>query len=110
MIEIMNLRKDKPMYLYDVKVCRGSSPLGNPFPLYEEADRDKVCNAYERWFVGQMASNMTVRKEANRLLELYRKHGALRLFCWCAPKRCHAQTIRAWILDQEALRTSKDYL
>ncbi|WP_068768630.1 DUF4326 domain-containing protein [Termitidicoccus mucosus] len=31
----------------------------------------------------------------NRLLAAAQKHGNLRLHCWCAPKRCHAETIKA---------------
>ena len=42
MIEIMNLRYDKPSQPWDVKVDR-SSVLGNPFPMKGEAQRNAVC-------------------------------------------------------------------
>ena len=28
------------------------------------------------------------------LLDLYRKYGTLLLMCWCAPRRCHGETIQ----------------
>ena len=31
--------------------------------------------------------------ELVRLLSLYQVHGKLELFCWCTPKRCHAESI-----------------
>ena len=41
MIEICNLRKQKPIEPYDVKVDR-SSILGNPFVMRSEMERDSV--------------------------------------------------------------------
>jgi hypothetical protein len=35
--------------------------------------------------------------ELKRLIDIYKKHGRLRLFCWCAPKKCHAETIKELI-------------
>ena len=94
-IEIMNLRTIKPTQPYDVKVDR-SSPLGNKFYMANEVQRDVVCDQYQQWF------DTTVVKEHQcaaytELVRLYRLHlqyGKLRLFCWCAPKRCHGETIK----------------
>lgn len=102
MIEIMNLRMDKPQHPWDVKVCRGVSPLGNPFHMKDEQDRDRVCNEYESWFQDSLEAEDEAgdafREELNRLITMYYKQRQLRLFCWCAPKRCHAETIRKYIL------------
>lgn len=101
MIEICNLSIEKPTYLYDIKICRGVSELGNPFLLKDECDRDFVCDLYEKYFQTQIENNnLFFMDELNCLMRLYKKHGQLRLFCWCAPKRCHAETIRDYILSQ----------
>ena len=100
MPEIINLRKLMPLYQWDVRVDR-SSILGNPFNMSKVSTRDVVCDKYRKYFAEVMLSDsnhaIAFQKEMNRLLALYKKHGKLRLFCWCAPKRCHAETIKAWI-------------
>ena len=40
-----------------------------------------------------------IRAEMERLGELVREGGRLRLLCWCAPKRCHADAIADKILE-----------
>ena len=98
MIEICNIKTDRcGEFAYDRQVCRGKSPLGNPFTLKRESDRDKVCDAYELWFYENF------NRLLPSLLDLYminRQCGNLRLFCWCAPKRCHATTIKQWLESQ----------
>jgi hypothetical protein len=97
-IEIMNLRRSKPFEPFDVRVDR-QSPLGNPFPMKTEAQRDMVCDQYDEWFrkmvIGKQ--NPAAVKEMCRLISILKEHGKIRLFCWCAPKRCHAETIKRWL-------------
>ena len=40
-----------------------------------------------------------VRAEMERLGALVREGERLRLLCWCAPKRCHADAIADKIVD-----------
>ena len=99
MITIHNLSKEQMIYPWDVSVDR-QSPLGNPFSLYGDEDmRDDVCERYIEWI--EEALNLKcipeVICEYLRLVELYKQHGKLRLFCWCAPKRCHADTLKAYL-------------
>ena len=97
-IKIKNLRTDSIEHVYDVKVDR-SSPLGNPFFMRSESERDLVCNNYEQWLLEQITNkNRLVCDELNRLYKLLKTHGKLNLFCWCSPKRCHAETIRLTLL------------
>jgi len=75
------------------------SVLGNPFEMKGESDRDYVCDEYEEWFLFKRATgDNAVCDELERLRGLYEEHGHLILTCWCAPKRCHAETIRNWLL------------
>lgn len=91
-IEIMNLQDTKPSKPYDFRVDR-RTPLGNPFIMSHESRRNSVCDSYETHF-----PHMLLTSEANKyfikLLMAYKKYNKLRLFCWCAPKQCHAETIK----------------
>ncbi len=100
MIKIMNLRIVKPSKPYDVHVDR-TSILGNPFVMINEKDRNSVCDKYIDHFDKESMNpkNILFEKELERLGNIYLKHGKLRLFCWCAPKRCHASTIRDYLLS-----------
>ena len=98
MIEICSLRTDSVQFAYDVRVDRANPILGNRFRMTSESDRDRVCDMYERWFNEQLAEqNEVFLNELRRLYVIHRTYGKLRLFCWCAPKRCHAETIRNFL-------------
>ena len=96
MIEICNLRNTKPTQPYDFKVDR-SSPLGNPYYMQFEEQRNEVCDKYERWFYKQIETSIAFMCELSVLQTVYKQYGKLRLFCWCSPKRCHAETIKKYI-------------
>lgn len=97
-ISIHNLRKEKPIRVNDVKVDR-SSVLGNPFLLSSELQRDQVCDKYANWLSEQVKNKTNAYYELVRLKAMLQVHGELRLFCWCVPKRCHAETIREALLS-----------
>jgi len=99
MIKIKNLREQKPTQDWDIQVDR-SSPLGNPFTMQQltQADRNKVCDEYAEYFAVKLQQkDTTFMTELNRLIGIYKKFGMLNLFCWCAPQKCHAETIADYI-------------
>lgn len=61
--------------------------FGNPYRI---GTRDEVCDAYEMRF-GVFVRGFPSFRAA--VLGLQGK----RLYCWCAPERCHADTIAAWL-------------
>lgn len=82
-----------------VYIGRGS-PLGNPFRMNTESDRDRVCDDYEIWFKTQVdQQNPRVMKELEELLIMARD-GDLILGCFCSPKRCHGETIKRFLEDR----------
>jgi hypothetical protein len=93
---IKNLRVERPTEPWQVRVDR-SSVLGNPFPMRNESERDEVCDAYAVYFKKQFESNEAFKNELRRLYKIGQRYGRLELFCWCAPKRCHAETIKAFL-------------
>ena len=78
-----------------VKVGR-PSPLGNPFYMAHEGMRDEVCEKYESWFAEKVVNSPAVRAELHRILLLARQ-GDVALGCFCAPRRCHAETIKRFL-------------
>ena len=65
------------------------SPLGNPFKLERERDRPAVLAQYRSWLWDEIAKYDDVYFEVHRLALM--EDG--RLWCWCAPKPCHADVI-----------------
>jgi len=78
--------------------CGRGSVLGNPFEMKDEADRNKVCEQYAQYFHQkvEIEKDETMLKE---LREIYKQalNGDVNLGCYCAPKRCHCETIKDFI-------------
>jgi hypothetical protein len=93
MITVVNKYKE-PNHIY----CGRGSALGNPFPMTNESQRDEVCDEYEKYFKEQVnvLKNETMLKEL-RIIYSQAIKGNVNLGCFCAPKRCHCDTIKAYI-------------
>lgn len=68
-----------------VYIGRGS-PWGNPFKIGRDGTRDEVCDRFER--------------EVLPTLDLSPLKGK-NLICFCAPQRCHGDSILAALSAQE---------
>ena len=94
-ITVVHVRKE----LNNIYCGRGSA-LGNPFVMnnYSVAERDRVCDLYEVWFK-QMLGDITEIAFHTQLDIIFKasKEGDINLGCYCAPKRCHCDTIKAYI-------------
>lgn len=99
-IQIKNMHNEKPKFAWQVKVDR-SSILGNNTRMKDpnnDKERDYVCEEYEKFFIMQIKQrNELFIKEFLRLANIYKKYNKIDLFCWCAPKRCHAETIKKYL-------------
>ena len=73
------------------------SPLANPKPRF--AERDRVCDEYETWFKDNLDKNEELILGLGYALNKARG-GVLYLRCFCAPKRCHTETIKKHLLTQ----------
>ena len=105
MIVIKNLNKERPVEPYQVRVDASSgSPLGNPFHYMisqeGETARNYCIDMYKKWFSNQLDTNPIVLQETQKLLDIYFEHDKLELFCWCSPRRCHAEVIREYLETQ----------
>ena len=86
-VAIANMHSGKDEYLLRwsrsnnrfIRIDR-QSPLGNPYELPSDGDRDAVCDSFEIYF--------------DRKYSLHGQLSTLRgkvLGCWCYPERCHGQ-------------------
>ncbi len=70
------------------------TPLGNPFRLLREEDRDEVVARYATWLKEQVRQgNPAVVQTLGELYRRLKRQGTLTLVCFCAPRRCHAEII-----------------
>ena len=98
MIEICNLKNTKPEHPWDFGIHR-RTPIGNPYFMENPSKRNQVCDQYDDWF-HHAKHNKGFHDYLATLVSAYKEHGKLRLFCWCAPKRCHGETIKQYIEEQ----------
>ena len=81
---------------------RGNAPagmvnarMGNPFVMKDQSDaeRDRVCDEYAVWIFGRKPDEYT-DKVLHRIAEHVSNGRQVALYCYCAPKRCHCESIR----------------
>ena len=93
MITVVNKYKE-PNHIY----CGRGSALGNPFYMANESKRDEVCDKYEAYFNNEVNVKKNPAMLAQlRLIWKEAKTKDINLGCFCAPKRCHCDTIKAFI-------------
>ena len=74
-------------------------PLSNPFSMSgDEKLRDDVCDKYEKYFQEKIDSNdLVFTTELARAVAKAIDNGYIKLGCYCAPKRCHGDTIARFL-------------
>jgi len=71
--------------------------LGNPFWMgFDESRRDEVCDAYDEFLHSEKGAEH--RRIIDRIITRYKEGKSIALYCHCAPKRCHCDTIREYVL------------
>lgn len=74
------------------------TPLGNRFIIGQDGSRDEVCDKYDADFEYLLLANNAAQAQFQDLCRRARNNEEINLGCWCAPERCHAQTIRREII------------
>jgi hypothetical protein len=77
------------------------SHLGSRLARYKTDSRDESVEMYEVWLDHEMKKGGAVKKEVERLAQLYKKNGELILICWCVPKKCHGHVL-ARVIEEVA--------
>ena len=98
-LRIVNLRTYTPVPgEVLIKVDR-SSPVGNKFHMKNESMRDEVCDKYKTYFRCRIQEDTLFTRYLNNICDVLMASDVA-LGCWCAPKRCHAETIVMYVLGQ----------
>ncbi len=94
-IEVVNLHDEniEGMIIY---VGRPSI-LGNPYEIGKDGSREEVIKKYRKWLWVMHKSNGNARKILDKLVDIAKKH-EIKLGCWCAPRECHADVIKKYIM------------
>ena len=89
-MEIVNKARDHVIPSGAVYVGR-HSPFGNPYRIGADGTRSQVIEKYRRWLWRQIETGAITRER----LAIMKDVPAL--VCWCAPKACHGEIVRAAI-------------
>lgn len=81
-LHIYNYRNLEDVPVGTVLVDR-RTPWGNPFILGKDGTREEVCEKFEQYALERC------QQDPKWLEPLIGKS----LLCWCAPQRCHAETL-----------------
>jgi hypothetical protein len=98
-IEIVNVHYwDHPVDF----MCDRTSPLGNPFRINKDLNRDGVIEKYNEYFYTNLNPDIAPVGFLECLDDILQaaKTRDITLGCWCAPKRCHCEVIKDYI-DRE---------
>lgn len=100
MISVVNKHHPDPVTISGFKAkklstiyCGRGSALGNPFTMRDESERDEVCNQYQIYFQNPTDPMLAQLDQ----IEAAAREGDVALVCFCAPKRCHCDTIKRHI-------------
>lgn len=122
MIEVVNMLHIRDFGKPGDFRCDRETKWGNPFIMYEQHMRNRVCDLYEDYLdaITEPDNQQMVRsmlkiggltsvqvdhwmEKTGGCLDIGELAGARRLFCWCSPARCHCQYLAKKIEKQEIL-------
>ena len=97
MIRIVNKRNYKGPGIYIGR----PSPLGNPFVIGRDGDREEVIRKYRDFLNKALQNDGRIKREFENLEELNKK-GDVILICWCTPSKCHGDIIKEILESKDA--------
>ena len=62
------------------------SKWGNPYPLINESRRDLICEQYEEYIATRLIKDEITEED-------FHEFDGKNMMCFCAPKRCHGDTL-----------------
>jgi hypothetical protein len=79
------------------------SHLHDTLAQYKVNTREESIERYNEWFATQIYKPTKACDQFITLVEYMMTECYMELECWCAPKACHAETIREAIFDDDWL-------
>ena len=92
---LINLKVPPELEGEEVFYIGRPSPLGNPFPLRSESERDACVERYGVWLRERVKVGDARVMGALTRIKLLLETKDVGLQCYCAPKRCHGEMIIA---------------
>lgn len=114
MIRIVNGYKDGWDGHYIGRAGKGKkgSALANPYRMQnanDDEERNRVIARYRQWLWKQIqAGDRAVLTELQQLLDAARRNEEVRLVCFCSPRRCHGDVLKARI--EWAIANNRSFL
>ena len=66
--------------------------------MKHESERDSVCDRYQDYFDKAIArKDDAIMDELAFLMEVAFVQGYVKLGCFCAPRRCHGDTVKRFL-------------
>ena len=87
--------------LTSIYIGRGS-PFGNPFTV-DKYGRDGACDKFDEYMEEQLTSDSSnpLKEGLDLLVDLVKEsQEPIMLVCFCAPKRCHGESLKRYIINQ----------
>jgi hypothetical protein len=95
-----DLKDPRQVYIGRGNARLPRSPLHNPYPLPNEAQREACIARYLLYLRRELkAENAAINAELDRLVALA-SEGPIKLVCYCAPRPCHGDIIKEMIEDE----------
>jgi hypothetical protein len=106
-IQVVNVRgmePNAPAVVYCGREWAGwhESPLANTHKAQAESERAAVIAKYKATLWQDIKTNGPMLQELTKLQRRLEQGETISLGCWCAPKACHCDVIRAavlWLMD-----------
>ena len=90
-----------------------STPLGNPYVMYRSAQRDSVCDSFDKFLEHELKeqNNEELLEYFEMIFNLVADGHVVNLQCHCSPLRCHGESIRNWLIHfllEQGIQVPKD--
>ena len=91
--------KNKKTYKGDGTYVGRPNALGNPFEIGRDGGRREVIEKYRKWLTDEIRRDNAGMWMFVSLFDEVHEKGELILICWCAPKECHADVIKEFLME-----------
>ena len=95
-IEVVHCKKEPDcIYIGRPTALQNRNYLSDPT---DPVERDRVCDAYEKDFADLLEQeDEAAMEQLAFIIETAIEDGHVRLGCFCAPRRCHGDTIKRFL-------------
>lgn len=84
----------------NVRIDR-ATPLGNPYVMYREEQRQEVCESFKSYLEYELdkQTNQPLLDQFESIFNLVSEGKVVNLQCHCSPSSCHGEVIRDKLIE-----------